>query len=624
MMINKLKLSTTWKSFFLLFVAAGLFLVGLRLAAAGDEMLFLDQPGSVMLQSAAVTRAKRVGINWHAIEGPQARQITINLFDGEIITADHEQTFPSTAEGGFVWAGRVSGQENSSVTLSVVDGILVGSIVLEGNEQYDIRYDGQWQVLQEIDQSGTTDVEGPDTLALPVMPAQAASATLCEDGSRIDLLVAYTPAARDQEGGSAAIQALLNQRVADMNSANAQSGISFRYRLVHLMQTNYAETGDVAADLNRLVNGTDGHLDDVLAARTQHLADMTSLIIAQSTKNNSCGIAYVMSIPSTSFANYAVNVSALDYAGPYTCSPLTMAHEFGHGMGNQHDRDHASNSPYFPYAYGFQSPSNSFRTIMAYQCADGGCPRINRWSNPDESYLGEATGIDHDLNSNNSADNARSMRQMAYYVANFRQNCTAPPTATPTKTATPVPTDTPRATATSTPTKTPRATTTSTSTPTETLSATATPTPTNTASPTATSTLAPGELAAPVISAIENADQAGDFVVSWSSVDNAEVYRVNENFNNTTWQSIYKGPLLSVNRNNMPDGPYCYRVRAINAETSSAWSTPVCTVAGDVPTPTHTPTASSTATPDPTRDPGTVPPQLTHHIALPLLFGDTR
>ncbi len=622
MMMNGPKFSTVWKPFFFLLAAAGLFLVGLRLAAADDETLFLDQPGPVTVQSTAVSRAKRVAINWHVLEGPQIGQITINLFDGEIVTAVHEQTYPSSAEEGFVWSGRVQGQENSAVTLSVVDDILIGSIILEGNVQYDIRYDGQRQLLQQIDQNGAAEVEGPDTLPPPPMSAQAASATMCEDGSRIDLLVAYTPAARDQEGGTAAIQALLNQRVADMNTANVQSGLSFQYRLVHLMQTNYAETGDVALDINRLVNGVDGYLDDVLTERTRHLADMTSLIIAQSTKNNSCGIGYVMSRPSTSFANYAVNVSALDYAGPYTCSPLTMAHEFGHSMGNQHDRDHSSNSPYYPYAYGFQSPSKTFRTIMAYQCADGNCPRINRWSNPDRSYAGEATGIDHDQIPGSSADNARSMSQMAYYVANFRQNCTAPPTTTPTNTATPELTDTPRATATSAPTKTPDAT--ATSTPTETPTATATTAPTNTPSPSATSTLAPGELAAPVITAIENDDHDGDFVVSWTAVDNAEVYRVSENFNDTTWQSIYRGPLLSVNRNNMPDGPYCYRVRAINAETASEWSTAVCTTTGDVPTPTSTPAPVSTATPDPTRDPGTVPPQLTHHIALPLLFGSTH
>jgi hypothetical protein len=320
------------------------------------------------------------------------------------------------------------------------------------------------------------DMEGADTLLPPLMPAeQPNSSDLCEDGSRIDLLVAYTPAARSQVGGTAAIRALINQRVAEMNTANADSGLSFSYRLVHVMETAYAETGDVEKDLDRLVDNTDPYLSDVIAARDQHLADMTALIIGQATAGYACGIAYLMTDLSTNFADYALNVTALDYADPYSCHPVTLAHEFGHSMGNQHDRANAGGSSIFPYSYGYQSPNETFRTIMAYDCAGDSCPVANLWSNPDVSYAGEPVGVDYEANPSSSADNVRSMAQTAYYVANFRQNCEPGPT--PTATSTPTATNTPL-----------------TNTPTATSAAAATYTPdappgsTATATPTATRT----------------------------------------------------------------------------------------------------------------------------------------
>jgi hypothetical protein len=267
---------------------------------------------------------------------------------------------------------------------------------------------------------------------------------MCEDGKRIDLLVAYTTEARQAEGSTAAIVALINQRVADMNTANKDSGVSFRFRLVHTMETAYKETGSVRADLDPLVNKNDGVLDDVTRARDTYKADLAALVIAEAEQEQACGIAYVMGQPSTSFADWAYNVTALDYIGLFFCGDYTLAHEFGHNMGNQHE---TGSNPIFPYSFGYQSPKATFRTIMATACVAGYCPRINQWSNPDVRFAGEPTGI------NGRADNARSMDETAVYVANFRPNPNCNTTA-PTNTPVPTNTPTPTATATANPTAT--------------------------------------------------------------------------------------------------------------------------------------------------------------------------
>jgi hypothetical protein len=435
----------------LLTITAVSLLVGLPYAAADEDTLFFDlapdaQASENMAQAGGVVQTKWVEINWHALENPQTSEITINLFDGESVTAVHDRTDPSTSAGGYVWVGHIEGDPYSSVTLSVVDDVLAGSISPGGIEQYTIRYQNGRQVVQEIDPGSRIEMEGPDVIPAPAVSAQSENeATYCEDGSRVDLLVAYSTSARVFEGGTAAIEALINKRVADMNTANINSGLSFNFRLVHVMETDYEDTGNILVDLQRLVATDDDYMKDIIDAREQHLADMVSLIIGQSASLDACGIAYRMTNLSTADSETAFNVSALDYVGSPTCSEFTMAHEFGHNMGNHHDRANASGSVVLPYAYGFQSLNHTFRTIMAYQCSGTGCPRINYWSNPDVNFLGEPTGIDHDVDPGNSADNARSMAQTAYYAANFRENCESPttPTHTPTPTFTSTPTHTP-------------------------------------------------------------------------------------------------------------------------------------------------------------------------------------
>jgi hypothetical protein len=437
-------ISLVYGAVILLLVAASLFLAR-PFARAGAEPLFFDLPGEVTLDNTAVTQAKRVAINWRALAGPETAEITLNLFDDQLLTAVHDRTDIPATGSGFVWVGHISGQEGAPVTLSVVEDILIGSITLP-QSTITIRHDGRSQIVAQIDPRRALEAEGPDVLSPPTQPdaPDAAAATMCEDGKRIDLLVAYTTEARQAEGSTAAIVALINQRVADMNTANKDSGVSFRFRLVHTMETAYKETGSVRADLDPLVNKNDGVLDDVTRARDTYKADLAALVVAEAEQNGACGIAYVMGQPSTSFADWAYNVTALDYIGLFFCGDYTLAHEFGHNMGNQHE---TGSNPIFPYSFGYQSPKATFRTIMATACVAGYCPRINQWSNPDVRFAGEPTGI------NGRADNARSMDETAVYVANFRPNPNCNTTA-PTNTPVPTNTPTPTATATANPTAT--------------------------------------------------------------------------------------------------------------------------------------------------------------------------
>lgn len=460
-------------------------------AAHSDDALFAPAADSPALDTNsldAIRRARAVRINWNALS-PETEALRLNLFADTNLTAERQRVDRSVT-GGYVWVGGVGGRLGDTVTLSVQDGVLSGSVYRSGRLWADIQYassstgDVYW--VSEVDPSAL-EPAGPDHI-LPPQPSQtqmqtssSQSASCREDGTVVTLLVAYTPEARDAAGGQEAILALINKRISEMNTANDLSGVLFNWELAQAMQVDYAESGSIELDLQNLQLKTDGALDGVHEARDLARADLVSMLISEGS-NNSCGFAYQMNATGGYFESYAFGVTALDYADPFSCSDMTLAHEFGHNMGNAHDRDHAWGPVLFDYSYGYQSPNKTFRTIMAYDCP-GGCPRINQWSNPDIWYLGEPTGVDFETDPANASDVVRSMNNVRVEVSNFRTDCVdPPPTPTGTPTDVPIPTETPTASATPTETAVP----TETSTPTITQTPTATLVPTNTLRPTKT------------------------------------------------------------------------------------------------------------------------------------------
>jgi hypothetical protein len=227
-------------------------------------------------------------------------------------------------------------------------------------------------------------------------------------------------------GSTAAIEALSILAVDETNQAYANSAIGVQMRLVHTAEVNYVESGSISTDLSRLRSRTDGYMDEVHAWRDTHLADVVALISANG--GGYCGIAYVMTNLSNGFESSAFSVTLRTCAtGNYT-----FGHEIGHNMGSTHDRDNGGSALY-EYSFGYQDPGAVFRTVMAYTCPSG-CPRQPHFSNPEVFFQGLPTGIDHALDPNNSADNARSINNARYTIANWRVSGEAPtePPTSPT------------------------------------------------------------------------------------------------------------------------------------------------------------------------------------------------
>ena len=333
--------------------------------------------------------------------------IRLNLFDDTSFIAVPDRV-EVTGPGRFSWTGHLEGVEPSEVTLAVADRILAGNITMPG-ASFHVRYEEtRVYSVNQID----TAAFPPEAPPIPVDMPASRPAVVGDDGSTIDVMVAYTPAARLAAGGTSAMNALIALAVSESNTGYSNSNVTQRIRLVHTVEVAYSEAGfSWTTALDRLTNTADGFMDEVHTLRDTYGADAVVLIVDDTAF---CGQAWLMSTVSNGFKTFAFSlVSRICAAGNYS-----FAHELGHNMGSHHDRANAAGPAAYPYSYGYQAPDNAFRTIMAYNCGGAGCPRVNYWSNPEKSFGGQPMGIDSARP--DSADNRRSLNNTAFTVANFR------------------------------------------------------------------------------------------------------------------------------------------------------------------------------------------------------------
>lgn len=166
------------------------------------------------------------------------------------------------------------------------------------------------------------------------------------------------------------------------------SGIRVELQRAGNALPGYAESS-VVQTLDDLVLGSNGPL--WLVHRMRHLekADLMLMIIDTKDPESVCGQAQrLLATKETAFA-----------VVERRCLPNeinSLAHEIGHLLGADHDPAHASISPpKFQYGHGYQSPLNTpdrWRTVMAYDCSDRACGRVNRWSSPRVSHNGLPAG----------------------------------------------------------------------------------------------------------------------------------------------------------------------------------------------------------------------------------------
>lgn len=314
-------------------------------------------------------------------------------------------------DGSASWSGRVDDAPLSDATFVRSGNIVQGSLRT---------LDTAWS-LEPMDAGGSHVIREIDLQAMgaelpPRIPPQqfAAAAdpppTSGDDGTVFDVLVVYTERARIVAGSDANVKTRIALGITETNTAYANSGIIPRLRLVGAEPITYTESGNLEIDLNAVTNTSDGLMDAVHARRNALGADLVKLVVGE-VAGGACGVAWLMPVLSSSYAATAFSVTAYPCISPN----YTFGHELGHNMGSLHAPEDGGSGALYPYSFGYKHPGRVFRTVMAYDCPSGGCPRVLYFSNPSVLYSGLPTGTAAQHNNALSINNARNT------IANWRQ-----------------------------------------------------------------------------------------------------------------------------------------------------------------------------------------------------------
>lgn len=220
----------------------------------------------------------------------------------------------------------------------------------------------------------------------------------------LDMMVVYTPDARDEAGGTTAIRAIAALGVDQTSTAYDNSDCPARARLVYASEVAYDEVNN-NTDLDRLTNDSDGWIDGVHTTRDTVNADMVALYTTVGS-----GLAWCGGGTGSAFGT-------LDWTR--ATSDFTHAHEAGHNTGCAHDLNNIDCDPTPPYGRGWRfngSNGTQYRTVMAYPPGSV----IMYYSNPGVNFLGTATGVanaaDNHLAINNRDDQMEGYQLTRYDI----------------------------------------------------------------------------------------------------------------------------------------------------------------------------------------------------------------
>ena len=381
--------------------------------------------------------------------------LRLNLFADAEFQAIFERTAPTAT--GHTLTGRLTDNPLSMVVLAV-NGDHIAGTVWSPDGMHDIRTLGAGPaVIRQLDPAAlgrcglgeAPPAARPDASPAPwasgLPPArrsradkagpapqaasQAENAAPPDDGSLIDVLVVYTAGTRILHGGHRAMRAIIDRDVAMTNEAYRASGATQRIALAGGVEVDWPwhEIDVSELVLDYLAGEGDGSLDEVHGLRDSYAADLVVLHTGdlQRWQGGSIGggIAISTSSPEGD-ERLAFSIA----------SSAAFAHELGHSMGLNHERQHDRSNTPFPYSHGyrFRAPCLYIdqeicekKTIMAAQL-----PHLPRFSNPRQKWPDESgvpLGVPGDEPSDSAdgpADAVRSLNEMRRVIANYRASVT--------------------------------------------------------------------------------------------------------------------------------------------------------------------------------------------------------
>jgi len=317
------------------------------------------------------------------------------------------------------WIGHLKDVELSNFVLVEADHIFTATISSPEGVYQVKQAEASIYEIQQIDPSklpGNHIVRSPEPMEEKLSVPEVASGNwpAVDNGSQIDIMVLYTPAAKSYQGSTAAMNSFIDTAISQVNTSYANSGVTPRLRLVYRAEIPYTEdTSNLNSDIERLQAKSDGFMDEIHTLRDTYNADLVSLFTGPTAPY--CNATYNMDYVSHSFESLAFSTVNVTCA----TSNYSFAIALGASQGAQTNED-PDILPYL-YAHDYIDVLHDFRTIMANDsasCPGGSCTHLLYWSNPNLTWNGYPMGVPE--NQPNPAENWKVLNNTAWTVANFR------------------------------------------------------------------------------------------------------------------------------------------------------------------------------------------------------------
>ena len=307
---------------------------------------------------------------------------------------------------GYSLSGRIEGGATGFVTLVVHEQAVAGTIWTPHAAYEIVHLGGSVHALRDVTNRPRPECAGAVRLDLAASRETAQSGV--DDGSVVDVLVVWIPAAEEAAGGETQVKSRIDMAIAYANDALERSGALVSLNLVGAEKVDYEEEED-SIDLQRLYHPDDGHMDEVHALRDSLGADLVSLAISDGQ-----GRAEVPG----AFSTFAV------------WSSSTFAHEIGHNFGLFHDRsDHRGGGLSYRSGFSVVNRRACTLTIMSYgfDCIKSASQIVNPklfYSSPWRyDFDGRPMGVSRfskERGPNGPADAVLGLNRSRRTVANFR------------------------------------------------------------------------------------------------------------------------------------------------------------------------------------------------------------
>lgn len=386
---------------------------------------------SVLLygEELTVRRSRRVDLNpviFTADGIGHGDSLVVPLFNDVLYTGIIDRV-TSNINGTVTIRARVKDHPMGYMLISTTSEQSLGSITIPGSDElYFIEYGetGDVHYLLEIEhhdilEGGPSqffpDYEDAGSAGLQKYRGEIMSDPM--DHVTVDVMIVYTPAAKNWAGGSSGIANVIGQAMGRAQLSLDNSDVFLSLDLVHSAEVDYVESGDERTDLRRLTTSPDnkpwgdsysGYMDEVHEWRDRYAADLVALF---SIMNTYGGLAWQLNNPS-GFPEAGFSMTRVQQAA----NSYTYIHETGHNMGAHHHKQDSSPGPgLFSYSAGWKweaGRNRKYASVMSYPT--GGYTNVPYFSNPDVEHEGVPTGHSAD------GDNARTLRETKHVVASYR------------------------------------------------------------------------------------------------------------------------------------------------------------------------------------------------------------